>query len=387
MTTTTRPDIGTLEFYPALHLDDVIHNLHQYSATLCSEHIPGGLASMHVALTKARYDALELTMPDPKDASGKKTIPLPRSKMPVDPAEPTPGGDSVVAAVYAAKHQRYLDVQKGLTELRNTLVAALGPTIKLNLDHEIATMPLDKILTYLDKKYGEASEGDIQELKRTLEVEFKSTGSFAAEAALMRRTFRKLERFDSVVSPDDRMLALTQATRFIPPIVAAIQQYKFHYPARKGRSFDDMVEYIDVHVPRTTVAATGYVANTVYVPTDTAAPTLSNEPSTAPQLPSGTSGMAAELAQHLIPAMLGYLASANSTRPNPSNRGHSAGRGGRTGRGGRQAGRTVQRSYCFEHGYGHKGTECRTMASDPSYTQEMKNANGPCAIDGWQGHV
>ena len=81
--------------------------------------------------------------------------------------------------------------------------------------------------------------------------------------------------------------------------------------------------------------------------------------------------------------------------------GRGAGRGGRgdarttgratnPGRGSAGRGNASQERptvYCFEHGFQrtHTGVNCHRMKNDTTYTQEMKNATGPCTINGYEG--
>lgn len=303
MTLIQRPDIGTLEYRPALHLDDVVDNLELYSSMLCCEYLPLGLASLQVALTKERYDALGLTITDP---ATQKNVPIPKPSIPEKPADPPKGTNNYsIVVIYKTKLEKYLAIHRGIGELRDTLISALGTTIRLNLKGRIAEMSLSDILTYLDTTYGKPSDSDIDFLKSTLAVEFKSTEAFSYEAARMRKTYRKLKRFNHEMTPDDQMEKLVQATRAIPPIVFCINHYNFQFPVHEDRSFDDMVKYIEIQLP-----TVDYLAK---MAPNNPPPSRTPTPATTQQLDA--------LAHQLISAMVKYLTNnTNATGYNSSNR-------------------------------------------------------------------
>ena len=223
----SRPYIGTLEANPALHLEDVLDNLHRYSATLCRQHLTGGLATLHPARTPARFAALGLLEIDPATDQPVKdpvtNLPVPRSypKLPTKPAQPSTTGAGA-AQVYALEMAEYLDIHAGIGELRDAIISALGTKIQLELQDRLADMSLPQILEYLDQEYSEASEDDIRALKQGLNVQFQSVNTFRSDAARMKQTFRKLDKFKCVIPEDERMDLLVAATRHIPPVVAAI---------------------------------------------------------------------------------------------------------------------------------------------------------------------
>lgn len=380
----SQDSLGSLAIRPTLELDEFIMRLHDYSATICTEHFGEGLSEFHVARTPARFKQLGFESEEADEDGSFPALPYP--KLPSKPARPAANASAATLEFYKEESRIYLAVRQGVTALRNKLLASVGEVILDELRSlqagGLATLTLQDILVYLDSNYGEPSEDDLKELSANLSNKFTAVATFRSDAPKMKATFQKLSDFGQEVSALQKMTYLQDATDLLPPIVEALKDYKKEVTSVKLRSFDDMVAYVKQHVPLTTAGSASYVGATVVATRSTTTTPNAKAPPTA-----------SEIADELFPRFLAHFAGAGVSSlagrgGNGGRTGRGGGRGNGDGRGGRgaPAANKKVKKYCFWHGYGgHHGIDCNDMAADPSFTEEMKNATAPCTIDGYHG--
>jgi hypothetical protein len=208
----------------------------------------------------------------------------------------------------------------------------------------------------------------------------------------MKLTFQTLANYGQPVAPLQQMEYLEDATKGFDDIVRVISDYKRANIAIATRNFDAMVTYIKANAPLVTARELGYVgsisSSTIPIlPTPAANDSDDIEHRIMKILETRYAGLAInDTKSTMIPA-----AQTTSQQHFSRQQGRTGGGRNHGGRGGRTGGRTPDnnnKAYCFEHGYGnHRGTACKTMFNDSSYTHEMKIAAAPALIGGYQGHA
>lgn len=266
------------------------------------------------------------------------------------------------------------------TALKGIILATAGAAIdreyadpiRGHIDHEI-----HQIMAFIKLGYGTVNEADIKRLKEDLIID--TTKSWRDNVGKFKAIFTQLEPVGLFTTDFDKRAALDNAidkTQYAHLLAG----YKNETPNIGDRTFDAESSYIELRESNISASAVGFAGSVESSPAFLA--------------------ISAELAS--MKEIVSTIAAASIKPAAPANYAGQGGRGGRGGRdGGRNQGRGAGRGgggrgfaqpvvyYCFEHGYhkGHMGTTCRNMAIDPSYTQAMKDATGPCKIGGYDGHV
>ena len=204
--------------------------------------------------------------------------------------------------------------------------------------------------------------------------------AFDQEIATFQQILTDLRLGGDPVTEAEQCRILRRITAHVGSIPSILARHSRRFPAVADQKFADMVKAIKDEIPQATVGEMGFAGAA------RAQQTQNDQMKTM---------------QEQIDSLKTALGKSNSKHGNHGGRGGGRGRGnpagGRGGgRGGRHGGRfsgrgpapnpAATRPYCFAHGYlGHLGKDCLIMQSEPGYTEDMKQATGPCIIDTWAG--
>jgi len=247
------------------------------------------------------------------------------------------------------------------TAILNSIGAAINnefaDPLRGHIDHEI-----HQIMNFIKIGYGTVTEADIELIKEDMII--NETKSWRENVGTFNSIFTLLAPIGHYTTDLDKRSAMDKAiskTRYAPILKA----YKDHTPLLAERTFDAQCSYIELRESNLSASEAGY----------------------AGKAEANYTALNAEIAA--LTATVAALSATPAAAPtNPPSQGRGGGRGGgRTQGRGRGRGRGQQETYCFAHGHNktHKGTECKTMENDTSYTQAMKTASAPCLIDGYYG--
>jgi hypothetical protein len=253
------------------------------------------------------------------------------------------------------------------------------------------------VLLQLEQRYGVPPEKDLAQFYASLNDPFGSNDSFRSDAPALRLKFQTLADLGQPVSNMAKMLYLERAIALLPEPVEAVQHYKRLHWNVTDRSFDAMVQYISNHISIATVSSAHYAA--------AIGPVIGAGPPPPPLATTDTDvilqGILTSL-QHLVTtsaptasavgAIHGTVAKGAAPPPLPRPPAPRGGTAGREPHRSPAAGRPASSSYrpkfyCFVHGEGHAGADCRVMKRDRFYTAAMRRATAPCTIDGVEGHA
>ena len=248
---------------------------------------------------------------------------------------------------------------------KEAILSSVGPAISRefahptrgHIDHDI-----HEIMELIERGYGTVTEADIKRLKEALTID--ESKSWRDNIANFKSIFILLAPVGQFTTDLDKRTALDEAikkTRYAP----LLEAYKNITPLLAERTFNTQCLYIEQRESNISAFDAGYAAKSE-----------SDNEALKVQIAALTASVAA---LSTTPA---------AAPPNPPGQGRGGGRGGGRVQGrGRGRGRGQQELYCFAHGHNktHKGTECKTMENDTSYTQQMKTASAPCIIDGYFG--
>jgi hypothetical protein len=332
---------NSLASNPNLNYRDFKREVNDIASTLYVIHRPNGLLSTGITYSDAEWATLN---------------PVPEGQPPVErsiPAMPqihANNATSAVVSIYNMERIAYQDFIAASTHLKSAILLAVGPTISRELSHPVSghsNVTVQIIMQHLSVHYGTLTESDLVKMNDGLKVPFSSDNTFHAESSVMSTAFSQFDSIGQPKSETDKMSYLVDATRALIGTSGAILDYKKSIPDIRNRTYANMVSYVIVHAPNfITTGATGYVG------------AVSKTTDIGQLIKEGIAEALRAQAQELPPKV------EKDRRP----------------RGGHNV-----KNYCYAHGFGHKGSVCRLMASDPNYSPAMKSATSPTSVPG--GHT
>lgn len=276
--------------------------------------------------------------------------------LPEFPELPGNNATQVQMGIYKLRLEKAQAADKAMKRLKEAVITALGDNAERFADPitGFQAITLGALLKSITETYGTLTSSDIAAIQTRI-ASFPTNQSFESKIGSMRQDFQLLNRCGYFTTEALRVQALAECIRVRSELNQLSMAYFHDVPNPCDQTFSDLVSYIEIRIPTVTSIGAGYFANSV----------------------SNTSSINS-VATHLP----GNHANPNQNSNN-SNRGR--GRGRNRGRGERIS-IPNDKPYCFLHGWhNHKGSECRVMANDSSYTEAMKNANAPSFIDGYMG--
>jgi len=288
----------------------------------------------------------------------------PANRVPLPAMPVIPAGAGITKGQmehYTIAKEIWQAVHAGIAALKTDVLACLPPSTVQAIQARngtngpgVAGHTMGDLMNYLWGRYSVLSGPDVAKLIQAAhEIRANSVEEFLPTVAQLRTIYKKLNAAGQPVSSFTQVTNLINVVSNNQGLTEAAKHYAMSVPALVNRNFEAAVDHIH--------------ARAVEIPT------------------SGDLRYA------------GNAASANDRRNDTgrgrggrgdSNKGRE--RGGR-GRGHPVAPAAVVKQYCFAHGYTHKwqiphvGAGCNHMASDTSFTAEMKAATAPAVIDGWKG--
>lgn len=328
------------------------------AASLCPEISTYGL--LYLVLPAALY----ATFPNNFNGEGQP-IPPPNPVRPENPAGNAGGG---TVQLYRDGLAVFLDFLTKKEALRQAIIQSLGEDIEKTQTDPITGIVMHNsniLMANMQAKYGAVTAADHAALRLSLATPLTAQDhqTHSTHAAIFQDITAQMARAGQPMSQYDLQTIYMETAVHQPVAHAAMLDYIKLNPNLGDRTLAGMIAYTDLQLVNIPAGPAGY-ANAVNTIPNTSA--IVQEVITA----LGTMGI-------FPPAAAGIPQV--TAAPRNTKHARQANRQGNT----QAAGPLL---YCYYHGsMGHRGTDCRHMATNPHFTRAMRQSRSPTEVPG--GHV
>ena len=268
-------------------------------------------------------------------------------------------------ALYVAKssNDQITEWTTAEEDLKIAIVESLGPVVRQIVKHPqhgFTLLSIQEIMERVRTRYGKMRKNTRKNLEEKMSSRLASTDSFETHVSHLREHFLTVEKGGHAILEDKRVEILKKSLSGHAIIEKILTQYDFNNSDESLQTFEDIVEYIDDHLPN--------LQSSAQMAADTTANIMMSEAYVA---------LEAEV-QKLKAAI-----------PTPKKRQGGKGKGknkkqkkNRTNGEGSSTTKPTERSrkYCHVHGtqHTHSSSECKLMAADTDrFNAAMRNAKDP----------
>jgi hypothetical protein len=298
----------------------------------------------------------------------------------IRPVKPAATATKVAFELYKEDREDFMKYTAATQLLKRDLMEACGNKIMRAMttyDMPVPNMTINYIVNGIEERYGVPSVRDVSRLQEDTRKQCSNEEEFYPYVQELQMKYELLEQQRATVSEVDKMNNLMQGTSHLGNIKATINRYVIENPKLMDRSFQEMVNYVNVQLPNfigqdtMTAHATRSISGRALSPIP--GPPKDPEPVTRD-----------ELAQ-CFAQLCGHMAALNIRIPRGKRTGHQQVQGTTTSNTSTRV--PVPMMYCFIHGTNktHVGINCRVMAAPSSFTDKQRKATRPGVIDGRQG--
>lgn len=318
---------------------------------------PSGLA--HLTLSDEQWQAIPaniLTPPTPavpaipahgdqQETPAVPAVPGVYAPRPTEipPPRPAATASKAIWTVYELDVQLANDIGIINATFKQNFEEIVGPHVLRDIsDPTFGTsqMAPHELFQAFCTKYGVPTATDITKLEAQLANPL--TGLLGPHLVNHAHTHARLSNCGQPLSEATKLRIFSESVCGHPSILAAIHDFKTKFPALSQQTFVALKAHLDEQTPNLSVSAAQHGYGTVVAQHTKVTAAGAVDPDITTQLLATIATLQAQLA-------------AGSKRPT-----------------------SASRSYCFRHGYcDHRGTACRVMAADGTYTAEHKAATAP----------
>lgn len=294
------------------------------------------------------------------------------------PVKPEEFADNATNAV-VSKHSRAtalcIGVTTGNQTMKDALLVAMGPilqTAAADANGQLGHHTVTSLMEFLEIRIGTPTESTYEAIELRLTMPIPSPADFYACAMKMREVFVMLAKNGQAKSQKDQVACIVNVCKLLPSILVTIDQYKSQFPAVQDQKFQELVDYVEARnrKPSVTSAQMGHAASAA--PQQDLATTIATLVALAvgPAVEAAMSKYAPFAAAAAPPAPPASKQQQHTWPPRATNQWPA------------KVTTDATKPYCFRHGYGHLGRECkeiRSYADTPDRTK-MLNATSACKI-------
>jgi len=300
---------------------------------------------------------------------------------PVAPPQPADLANGAGAGT-VENHKRAMQLYENYMTLTRYLwaaiVASISRTLKVAITDpvtKIIMLTTNEIMTHFRVLYGTTTAAMIQDLTTQLAnpLEGYDLTTFVSHSATFNIVVAKLAAANQPISQAQAMMDFERSCLGQAPVAEAIQRYIHTNPAIAARTLANLMAYVNEQLTNVTTATGGFAAAATAAATKAVIPLHKmHQYSSLSMTQADRSALVKDIAAEMH--ALGFVKGAQA-QPHPVRQLAPVGRGPQN-----------MKHYCYRHGYGHKGVDCKVMLAVPSaYTAAMLQARSPTDVAG--GHT
>lgn len=238
--------LTTLEEDPKMRFFPWELNVRNAAAALCKTITPRGLLS--VVLEDDQWQAYPTNITS--DAHGTLVI----ANRYTPPVHVDVNGTMSSAELYVAKasNDELLQWVTHEEALKNAIVKSLGLVIRQIMQHPVhgfTLMSIRDILAKVRAKYGRMRTDTRKGLNELMTTRLSGTDNFDTHVSNLRELFTISTAGGHLVPEDERVEIFKESLLGHPIIAQAVSQYDFLHPDETTQTFEDLVSYLDDHLP------------------------------------------------------------------------------------------------------------------------------------------